>query len=101
MSSIRIKAKERNGLVAVKTLMKHKMETGLRKDKKGEKIPEHWIQNVTAESGGNVVFKAAFNTSISKDPYLAFNFAGKKGDKIKISWVDNTGATDSAETAIK
>ena len=101
MSSIRIKAKERNGMVAVKTLMKHKMETGLRKNKKGEKIPEHWIQNVKAESGGKVVFKAAFNTSISKDPYLAFDFEGKKGETIKISWIDNTGATDSAETAIK
>ncbi len=102
MSSIRIKAKERNGVVAVKTLMKHKMETGLRKDKKtGKKIPEHWIQNVTAESSGKVVFKAAFNTSISKDPYLAFDFVGKKGDTIKISWIDNKGATDSAETAVR
>ena len=54
MSSIRIKAKERNGSVDVKTLMKHNMETGLRKKKDGSKIPEHWITDVTAESGGNV-----------------------------------------------
>jgi len=101
MSSIRIKAKERKGSVNVKTLMKHNMETGLRKDKSGKKIPEHWITDVTAESGGKVVFTAAFNTSISKDPYLAFAFAGKKGDSLTISWKDNTGATDSAETVIK
>jgi sulfur-oxidizing protein SoxZ len=101
MSSIRIKAKERKGNVDVKTLMKHNMETGLRKDKSGKKIPEHWITDVTAESGGKVVFVAAFNTSISKDPYLAFKFAGSKGDSLKISWKDNTGATDSAETVIK
>ena len=101
MSSIRIKAKERKGSVNVKTLMKHNMETGLRKDKSGKKIPEHWITDVTAESGGKVVFTAAFNTSISKDPYLAFAFAGKKGDSLTISWKDNTGATDSAETKIR
>jgi sulfur-oxidizing protein SoxZ len=101
MSSIRIKAKERKGSVDVKTLMKHNMETGLRKDKSGKKIPEHWITDVTAESGGKVVFVAAFNTSISKDPYLAFKFAGNKGNSLKISWKDNTGATDSAETVIK
>ena len=100
-SSIRIKAKERDGLVGAKTLMTHKMETGLRKDKSGKKIPEHWIQDVSAESNGKVVFTAAFNTSISKDPYLAFAFAGKKGDSLTISWKDNTGATDSAETVIK
>ena len=101
MSSIRIKAKERNGSVDVKTLMKHNMETGLRKDKSGKKIPAHWIQEVSAESNGKTVFSAAFNTSISKDPYLAFAFAGKKGDSVKISWKDSAGATDSAETVIK
>jgi sulfur-oxidizing protein SoxZ len=47
------------------------------------------------------VFAAAFNTSISKDPYLAFAFAGKKGDTLKVSWKDNTGKTDSAETKVK
>ena len=101
MSSIRIKAKERKGSVDVKTLMKHNMETGLRKDQSGKKIPAHWIQEVSAESNGKTVFSAAFNTSISKDPYLAFAFAGKKGDSVKISWKDSTGATDSAETIIK
>tara|TARA_E500000081_G_scaffold122361_1_gene127622 strand:- start:39 stop:344 length:306 start_codon:yes stop_codon:yes gene_type:complete len=101
MSSIRIKAKERKGSVDVKTLMKHNMETGLRKDKSGKKIPAHWIQEVSAESNGKTVFSAAFNTSISKDPYLAFAFAGKKGDSVKISWKDSAGATDSAETVIK
>jgi len=101
MSSIRIKAKERKGNVDVKTLMKHNMETGLRKDKSGKKIPAHWIQEVSAESNGKTVFSAAFNTSISKDPYLAFAFAGKKGDSLTIVWKDNTGATDSAETVIK
>ena len=101
MSSIRIKAKDRKGMVDVKCLMKHNMETGLRKDKSGKKIPEHWIQDVTAESNGKVVFSCAFNTSISKDPYLSFAFSGKKGDSLKVLWKDNTGATDSAETKIK
>ena len=101
MSSIRIKAKERKGSGDAKTLMKHNMEAGLRKDKSGKKIPAHWIQEVSAESNGKTVFSAAFNTSISKDPYLAFAFAGKKGDSVKISWKDSAGATDSAETVIK
>lgn len=100
MSTIRIKAKERNGLVDVKALMKHPMETGLRKDKDGNKIPEHWIQDVTAESAGKVVFTAAFNTSISKDPYLSFAYAGKKGDTLTLSWKDSAGATDSTEVKI-
>ena len=34
MSTIKIRAKESNGVVTVKALMKHPMETGKRKDKK-------------------------------------------------------------------
>lgn len=32
--SIKIRAKAKNGVVTVKALISHKMETGLRKDKK-------------------------------------------------------------------
>ena len=40
MSTIKIRAKESNGVVTVKALMKHPMETGKRKDKKtGDNIP--------------------------------------------------------------
>lgn len=99
--TIRAKAKERNGLVDVKLLMKHPMETGLRKDKDGNKIPEHFIQTVKATHNGNTVFDVQFNTAVSKDPYLAFSFAGAKGDTMTVAWADNTGDTDSADIKIK
>ncbi|MGB3918597.1 MAG: thiosulfate oxidation carrier complex protein SoxZ, partial [Thiothrix litoralis] len=38
--------------------------------------------------------------SVSKNPYLAFSYAGKAGDKIKLAWTDNKGETDSAETDV-
>ncbi len=100
MSGIRIKARERNGVVDVKTLMKHPMETGLRKDKDGNKIPEHWIQDVVAEANGKVVFSCAFNTSISKDPYLSFAYAGKKGETLTLSWKDSAGESASKDVTV-
>jgi len=100
--TIRGKAKAKNGLVDVKLLMKHPMETGLRKDKDGNPIEAHFIQTVEATANGNTVFSAQFNTSVSKDPYLAFSFSGAdKGDVLNIAWIDNKGETDSADVAIK
>ena len=103
MASIKIRAKVKNGLTTVKTLMSHPMETGLRKDKKtGEKIPANHITEVTAEHKGNVIFTANWGGAISKNPYLSFKFKGAaSGDMIKITWVDNMGKGDSAEAAIK
>lgn len=99
--TIRAKAKAKDGLVDVKVLMKHPMETGLRKDKEGNKIPPHFIQNVMATVSGQTVFSAEFNTSVSKDPYLAFSYPGQSGDALVIAWMDNQGNSDNAEFLVK
>ena len=103
MSTIKIRANESGGVTTVKTLMSHPMEPGTRKDSKtGKLIPAHHITEVTAEHNGNVVMTANWGGGISKNPYLSFMFkGGSAGDTIKISWVDNQGASDSAEAPIK
>ena len=99
--TIRAKAKAKNGMVDVKVLMKHPMETGLRKDKEGNKIPPHFIQNVMVTAGSQQVFAAEFNTAVSKDPYLAFSYPGEKGGEFTIAWMDNQGDSDSADFTVK
>ena len=99
---IKIRAKAKDGVVTVKALMSHAMESGRRKDKKtGEKIPAHYIEKVTVTSGDKTLLTADWTGSISKNPYLSFRFNGAAGDSIKIDWVDNKGETDSAEAAVK
>jgi sulfur-oxidizing protein SoxZ len=102
-SSIKIRAKIKGDVVTVKALIRHPMETGLRKDKKtGKKIPAHFIQNIKCEAGGNTVLQAEWAGSISKNPYLSFKFTGvAKGGMLKLSWTDNTGKSDSTEAKIK
>ena len=101
--AIKIRAKTKAGITTVKALMSHTMETGLRKNKKtGKKIPAHHITEVIAEHNGNVVMTANWGSAISKNPYLSFKFkGGASGDKVKISWLDNMGKSDSHEAAIK
>jgi len=102
-SSIKIRAKVKAGEAKVKCLISHPMETGLRKNKKtGKLIPAHFIQEVVCEYDGKTVMNAQWNGTISKNPFLSFVFTGaKSGDTIKISWVDNTGKSDSTEAEIK
>jgi sulfur-oxidizing protein SoxZ len=101
--TIRIRANITGGVTEVKTLINHPMETGLRKDKKtGKKIPAHFIKEVNCEHKGKTVMLAQWGVAISKNPYLAFKFKGAAaGDKVKISWVDNKGDSDSRETTVK
>jgi sulfur-oxidizing protein SoxZ len=102
-SSIKVRAKVKKDVATVKCLISHPMETGLRKDKKtGKLIPAHFIQEVNCEHGGSNVLNAQWNGTISKNPFLSFAFTGAKaGDTIKVSWVDNTGKSDSTEAKLK
>jgi len=103
MASIKIRAKAKDGVTTVKTLISHPMDSGLRKNSKtGELIPAHHVTEVTAEHKGNTVMTGNWSGGISKNPYLSFKFKGAaSGDMIKISWVDNKGEGDSAEAKIK
>jgi sulfur-oxidizing protein SoxZ len=99
---MKVRAKEKDGVVSIKVLMSHPMESGRRKDKKsGKLIPAHFIKTVTITSNGKEVLTADWTGSISKNPYLACKYHGAKGDKVKVAWVDNQDKTAEKEVAVK
>ncbi len=99
--SMRVRAKEKDGVVTVKSLITHPMETGLRKDGDGNVIPAHFIKEVVATVGDRTVFTANWGTGVAKNPYLSFKYKGAKGDTLQLSWADNNGHTDSIEVTVK
>lgn len=101
-SKIKVKAKLSGDVAEIKSLMLHPMETGARKDPDtGELVPAHYITQLTFTNNGETVMVANFSTAVSKNPYFGFSFAGAKaGDTLKVSWVDNQGATDELETVL-
>jgi sulfur-oxidizing protein SoxZ len=101
-STIRVRATVNGDITEVQALIQHPMDSGFVKDVKGEFIPPHFIQELTFEHNGKPVFVADWGAAVSKDPYVKFAFkGGKKGDDLKISWVDNKGATDTTTAKIQ
>jgi sulfur-oxidizing protein SoxZ len=98
---MRIRAVLINGVVEVKLMVKHVMETGLRKDESGKVIPAHYIETLVARCNDKVVLDAQLGMAVSQNPYIAFNFKGAaKGDRMEVSWRDNLGDTRSDETLV-
>ena len=76
----------------IKTLISHKMETGLRKDKKtGKKVPRHILNKFTAKLNGKEVFSADWHPAVSANPYTAFYAVAEKSGKLELSWTDDKG----------
>jgi len=101
-STIRVRATANGDITEVQALIQHPMDSGFVKDAKGELIAPHFIQELTFEHNGKPVFVADWGAAVSKDPYVKFAFkGGKKGDDLKISWIDNKGATDTTTAKIQ
>jgi len=100
-STIKLRTKEKGGKIQVKALITHPMETGLRKNKKtGDKIPAHYITELVVTANDKPIMTAHWSGSVSKNPFLSFSYAGTKDDKVKLSWKDNTGKSDSIEKQV-
>jgi sulfur-oxidizing protein SoxZ len=98
---MRIRATMASEKVEVRVLMSHEMETGQRKDARGNVVPAHFIQNVTVTHAGKTVLSAQWGPAISRNPFLHFRFrGGKPGEKVTISWVDNKGEKRTDEATI-
>ena len=86
----------------VRVLMAHPMETGQRKDSAGKLVPLHFIQSITAQLNGKTVFTADISQAVSRNPVFAFKVKGAKaGDKLSITWQDNTGDKRTDEMMIR
>lgn len=98
---MRIRVALRDGVVNVRILMSHEMETGQRKDASGALVPAHYIKSVTATHQGRTVLSAQWGPAVAKNPFLEFSFkGGQKGDKIIVTWEDNKGEKRSDEAVI-
>lgn len=97
MSTIRMRISPAGDMLDVKSLIRHPMETGRRKDKAtGKMIPPNFIQTLTVEVNGKAVVDSNLSVAVSKNPYINVKVPGKKGDKVTISWHSNIGKSDTA-----
>jgi sulfur-oxidizing protein SoxZ len=98
---MKIRATLQGDVADVRVLMLHPMETGQRKDSKGEIVPPHFIQSVVVTLNGKTVVDAQWSQAISRNPFLGLRLKGAKvGDKVSITWVDNKNDKRTDEVAV-
>lgn len=98
---MKIRATLQGDTADVRVLMLHPMETGQRKNAKGELVPLHFIQNVLITHNARTVLDAQWSQAVSRNPFLGVRIKGAKaGDKISVTWTDNKGDKRTDETTV-
>ena len=98
---MKIRATLQGDTADLRILMLHPMETGQRKDARGEIVPPHYIQSVLITHNGRTVLDAQWSQAVSRNPFLGVRVKGAKaGDRISVTWVDNKGDKRTDETTV-
>ena len=79
-------------LFTVKTIVSHKMETGLRRDEAGRVIPRKIINTFTCTYGGDVVFSVDLHEAVSANPFFEFDLVATESGKLQFIWEEDGGA---------
>lgn len=94
------KQAKKGEIVEVKALVQHVMETGLRKNAKGEVIPRKILHKFTCTVAGKEVFSADFEPAVSANPYIQFKFRAAESGPVVLTWFDDDGSKIVGEDSI-
>jgi len=97
---MKIKAKEKDGVVKVKAMFTSLMADKEEAEKK--KIDVEYIAHVIAKVNDKVVYEATTSGFMAENPLMKFSFTGaKKGDELEFTITDHTGKTSTGKKKIK
>jgi sulfur-oxidizing protein SoxZ len=94
------KEAKKGDIVEVKALVSHVMETGQRKNAKGEVIPRKILNKFIATVNGKEVFSADFEPAVSANPYIQFKFRAQETGPVVLTWIDDDGSKIVGEDKI-
>lgn len=90
----------RGEVIEIRTLIAHAMETGLRVDAEGRKLPRDIIRRFTCRYGDELVFSAELFTAVAANPYLAFSVMAADSGTLSLTWEGDNGFVHTETLAL-
>ena len=82
----------RGEIVEIKTMISHRMETGLRTDVAGKPIPRRIINRMACACDGEPIFTADLSPAIAANAYLSFRIVARASGVLEFAWREDGGA---------
>lgn len=102
MSDIRLsvpKTAKAGDIITLKAMIRHPMESGYRRDSKGEVIPRMILSKFECLLDDELIFSADFGPGIAAQPLTVFSHRAEKSGRLTFRWTEQTGEVfeDTAE----
>lgn len=94
MAQIRLKVppKAKTGeIIELKAMIGHTMESGYRRDNRGEAIPRHILTKFECIYNDDIIFTADFGPGVAANPIVTFYTRATNSGTLKFRWTDQDG----------
>jgi sulfur-oxidizing protein SoxZ len=101
---INVPAKAKRGeVIAIKTLISHRMETGFRYSTVGDRIPRDIVTDFVATYNGEEIFRAELHPAIAANPFIIPHTVATESGIIEFKWTGDNGfsATEQAKITVE
>ena len=78
-------------IITIKSLISHRMESGLREDEHGNLIPRHIINTFSVAFNGEKIFSVDLEPGMSANPYFEFSARVTEAGTFSFAWTDDAG----------
>ncbi len=82
-------------VIPVKILIRHKMETGYRVDRKGKRIPRDIVKRLIVRYGDAEIFAMDFTQGVAANPFIFFHTRAVATDDVVFEWQDSSGHVEA------
>ena len=87
-------------VITIKVLIRHRMESGHRRDRMGAPIPRNIIHSFSAHYDGEEVFRMELFPGIAANPALEFKTVATVSGQMQCRWADDAGEQYAQSVAI-
>jgi sulfur-oxidizing protein SoxZ len=82
-------------ILQIKALISHQMETGLRRDNRGDVIPRKIINKFVCRYNDDVVFGVHLHEAVAANPYIEFYLRATESGRLEFVWEEDGGGVYS------
>lgn len=87
-------------IIEIRTLVRHRMETGFRRTQLGAVVPRDIISRLVCTYNGIEIFRAELHPAIAANPFIAFSTIAIESGTIAFTWSGDNGYSVTASAAI-
>jgi sulfur-oxidizing protein SoxZ len=88
-------------VVTIRTLIAHPMESGFRRDAKGQRLPRNIIERFECRLDDALVFRAELQPGIAANPFIEFRLRATRSGTLHFRWQDQHGNHHEAQRALE